>query len=95
MDLSISHVELDSFLAPESTSVTTDPLTAVLLAKLDAVDQRLNALSFNGAASARPSRPFDRVPNLTPEKIAAFKKAGKCFRCGEAGHMKNECPKRK
>ena len=98
MDVSVSNVSLDTFLTPDreftSPSSENDSISAIVLAKLEAVDQRLNALSFGN--NGMPSRRYgDRIPNLTPEKISAFKKAGKCFRCGEVGHMKNECPKRK
>ena len=95
--MEISHIDLDSFLSSDSSSPSSDidSINAVLLAKLHAVDQRLNALAFGSGRSAPPRRENDRIAGLTPEKIAELRKAGKCFRCKEVGHMKNECPKRK
>lgn len=69
-----------------------------LLSKMAAMEMRLNALSAGGASS-RPSgqggyRSRDRIAGLDPKTIKQLQSEGKCFRCKEKGHMKNECPKK-
>ena len=96
---SSSHVPMDinsveSFLQEE---VEQSPSTAgvdvsAMLAQMAAMQQTINALQQSGGSSFR--RNGDRIPGLKPEEIAALLKAGKCFRCKQTGHMKNECPNR-
>lgn len=83
-----------------------DPMMLMLrevVAANKAMEMRLNALSAAPRGGQRGqrgkpnhgSRPAgDRIDGLTPELIQELRTAGKCFRCKETGHMKNECPKK-
>lgn len=73
--------------------------TAVLLAMMQDMQQRLNAMSSgpprNGsrgpsAASSRPAG-SDRVPGLSREDIDRLRREGRCFKCKKPGHTKREC----
>jgi hypothetical protein len=78
-----------------------DPMQAVLN-KMAAMEMKLNALSAvpakgaHGGKSNGGSRPppRDRIDGLTPTLIKQLQAEGKCFRCKEKGHMRNECPKK-
>jgi hypothetical protein len=60
----------------------------------------VNALRASTSSSSAPKPVFgrpprkDRIDGLTPEVIKKLQAEGKCFRCKEPGHMKNECPKK-
>ena len=68
----------------------------LLVAKLESMENRLAALN----SPSRPPNKFtnnksgsrDRIPGLTAADISALQKEGRCFRCRQKGHMKNECP---
>lgn len=65
-------------------------LLAAIMELSSSFDQRLNALAqsrFGGGASRG-----DRVGGLKAGEIAKLMAEGKCFRCKQKGHMKNECP---
>jgi hypothetical protein len=96
--MEISNLELESFfvdepMVPAPSTVSPASGNTALLAKLEALDQRLNALSMSGGAPPRRETQA-RIPGLTTEKIAEYKKGGQCFKCGQKGHMKNECTKK-
>lgn len=75
--------------------------TPAILAMLEKMDARLNALS----AATRQSKPFGgarsgtastaKVAGLDAAEIKKLMSEGKCFRCKQPGHMKNDltCPK--
>jgi hypothetical protein len=68
----------------------------LMLAKLDLMDARLNAMHQPPAKSnysgGRRFSDRTRVPGLKPEDISRLRAEGRCFRCKKTGHMKNECP---
>jgi hypothetical protein len=70
-----------------------DPLSAIL-AKMESMEHRINALGQSGGSSGGVSHDRSRIPDLKPGDIARLQKENKCFRCKKTGHMKNECPLR-
>lgn len=86
----------DSQFALSGTSGLPDALSAVM-AKLEALDMRINALSQgSGGAGVHPMRKGgngDRVPGLKLGDIDRLRAENRCFRCHKTGHMKHECPK--
>lgn len=90
----------------EANDEEVDPMMAMMqqfMATQQAMGAQLNALSaaprhggnHRGGKSNHGGRPKgDRIDGLTPELIKELRAADKCFRCKEAGHKKDECPKR-
>jgi hypothetical protein len=75
-----------------------DPM-AIILAKMESMEHRLNALNHSGgspysssSASYNPDR--SKILGLKPGDLARLRKEGRCFRCKSKDHMKNECPQR-
>ena len=64
---------------------------SLLLAKLEAMEQRLAALTSKSPASNFSNNSGDRVPGLKSSDIDRLMKEGKCFRCKQKGHMKKDC----
>jgi hypothetical protein len=89
------HVPMDinsveSFL-PEDVTVQTPGVDfGSLQAKMESMQQTINALQQHGKCSGH-RRNGDRLAGIKPEVIAARLKAGTCLKCGGEGHMKNEC----
>jgi hypothetical protein len=96
MDLSQSTVDEEEPIE-ETAAAASDP-TAMLLAKLTAMEQKLNAMqssSRGGASSSSyhpPRRSRMHVSGVTPEIATERIARGQCIACGEKGHWKNECP---
>ena len=81
--MEVSNVE-------ETATSSSDPLQ-LLLAKMEALEAKINAV---------PSRPASRAPDRVPgrlyhDDIERLKSEGRCFRCKQKGHMKSECPQAK
>ena len=77
----------------DESSSSSDPLR-LLLAKIETMESRLHSMqhsSNKGKAGNNKSRNY--VPgSLTAADIEKLKKEGRCFRCKQQGHMKNDCP---
>ena len=65
---------------------------SVLLAKLEAMEHRLAALTSKSSSSNSGYKSGDRVPGLKSGDIDRLMKEGKCFRCKQTGHRKADCP---
>ena len=84
---------VESFLVDEhDQSPPAVDAVGSLLAKIEVMQQTINSLQHGGGSTSR--RDGDRIPGLKAGDIEALRKAGKCFRCKQTGHMKNECPQR-
>jgi hypothetical protein len=66
-------------------------MESLLLAKFEAMEQRLAALSSKPAPSNSSNKSGDRVPGLKPGDIERLMKEGRCFRCKQTGHRKADC----
>ena len=101
--MDLNYIELvDSFLADTSLSVDASTSSAAVdpssSARLEAIEQRLNALFQSRGPSEAPRHskgPTDHVPGLSSGDITKMMSEGRCFRCRAKGHMKRECPKNK
>ena len=86
--------EDESFFADSSATGDAKPNASLAIAELLAsFDQRLNAIAQmrqGGGGSSKYGG--DKIQGLTPEMIKKLQAEGKCFRCKQPGHMKNECP---
>lgn len=69
----------------------SDSTNAMLVAKLAAMEERLNLLGQGGSSSA-PKTKKDRIPGLKPEDVAKLMREGRCFKCKSKDHMKRDCP---
>lgn len=88
---------VESFLTEEveQPSSSADSAMSAVLAKMEAMQQTINALQHGGGSSGSSfRRDGDRIVGLKPGEVAELMKAGKCLRCKKKGHMKNECPDR-
>jgi Ty3 transposon capsid-like protein len=86
-----------SNVAPSRSGGTSDLAQSALMSKLDSMEQRLNALFQRGTTGSNPAAGNrDRIQGLKPGDISRLRAEGRCFRCGQKGHMKNDpsCPKR-
>jgi hypothetical protein len=96
--MDINNVEAASDDTDESAEEAgTHALMSKMVNQMSAMELRLNALTGNGGArggagGGRPPR--DRIAGLDAATIKKLQAEGKCFRCKEKGHMKNECPKK-
>lgn len=78
---------------PSTAPTGSDALLASMLSQMQLLHHQVSAL-----AGGRPSdsRSRDRLPDSSfkPGEIAELMKEGRCFRCKQKGHMKNDCPKK-
>lgn len=76
--------------APQADSMAT-----TILAKLEAMEMRINALAQGTAGSTSASSGKkslgDRVPGLKSGDIDRLRAENRCFRCKKKGHFKREC----
>jgi len=75
---------------PDDQPPVPDAMGA-LLARIGEMQQSINALQHS-SKSSKQHRGAELVSGLKPGEIAELMAAGKCFRCKQKGHMKNECP---
>ena len=54
----------------------------------------INGQKPNGANKKKVKGQYQGSNKLTPEELDQYRKAHKCFRCGEQGHTYRECPKK-
>jgi len=109
MDTSLHNIEQDQLdhgnnhYYPEAavgkvptTSVTGNDLVhQTILAKMELMESRLNAMFFKqGNRDRRPSSTNTPVTGLKPGEIEKLRSEGRCFRCKQKGHMKFDCPQR-
>jgi hypothetical protein len=96
--MDINHVALDDAEVEENEAAPRfheDPSVAnqsALLAKVEALEHRLAALSFKAPSSTPSNKSGDRVKGLKSGDIERLMKEGRCFRCKQTGHMKRDCP---
>ena len=86
----VEHEENDS--APRFHEEPSAARESALLAKLEAMEHRLAALTSKSSSSNFNNKTGDRVPGLRSGDIDRLMKDGKCFRCKQKGHMKRDCP---
>jgi hypothetical protein len=79
-----------------SAPLRSEVVMAKMLAKMEAMEQRLNAIGSSSSSSSSSSsgNKKSRIPGLTKEDIVQLQSENRCFRCKGIGHMKNECPQR-
>ena len=65
---------------------------ALLLAKMESMEQRIAALGSKPASSNPSNKSGERVQGLKFGDIDRLMKEGRCFRCKQKGHMKGDCP---
>jgi hypothetical protein len=95
--MEISALEEDLLSESLSSTVVSNPpgdvhsaLLAAMAELSSSFDQRLNALAQSRFGGGAPRG--DRVGGLKAGEISKLMAEGKCFRCKQKGHMKNECP---
>lgn len=84
----------DSFMFQSPEADQTQVVLSQMVNQMAAMDLRLNALFAGGKTGSGRTGKKDRIPGLDAATIKELQAAGKCFRCKEKGHMKNECPKK-
>ena len=85
-----------STLEEEINPPTHESLMTKMMEHMSGIELRLNALSVGARTSNGNDRypRGDRIAGLDAATIKKLQSEGKCFRCKEKGHMKNECPKK-
>ena len=110
MDTSLHHIEQQMFdgdhYGPEATTSAgnapttgSDSVQSAILAKMEMMESRLNAMFAKGNNYGnRDRRPQSgtntQVSGLKPGEVEKLRSEGRCFRCKQKGHMKFECPQR-
>lgn len=80
------------------TDTGADHTIAALMTQVEQLQQRLNSIQQapSDRGYQRVGAPKSgRVSGRTGADISRMMKEGRCFICGNKGHMKNECPKPK
>jgi len=74
-------------------SSAMDPVSVAILAKLEAMNLRINALAHGSAAipGGKKGSNGDKVPGLKSGDIDRLRAENRCFRCKKKGHFKREC----
>lgn len=93
-EVSDDHAPMESDTPSVSTS---DAPLRLLMAKLQSMEQRISAMapngqSRNGAPRRNGHARNERVQGLRPGEIDRRRAERLCFRCGEPGHQKADCP---
>jgi hypothetical protein len=86
--------EDDSFDSSASSKTAADSVLSALVAKLERMDQRINAVVQQRRGGFGQRRSNDLVPGLTAEQVAECLRKGLCLFCQKHGHMKRDCPER-
>ena len=94
--MDLNHVDFSKEEDDSAPRFHDEPASAprvesLLLAKLEAMEQRLTALSSKPPSSNPSNKSGDRVPGLKSGEIDRLMKEGRCFRCKQKGHMKRDC----
>lgn len=102
--MDLSNIEADWEVTDDHHSADASSSSHALLAKvaeqLSVMEMRLNALSSGKPSVRVPTRGNQRrggrdlIDGLDAATIKKLQEEGRCFRCKEKGHMKNECPKK-
>jgi hypothetical protein len=91
--MDLNQVGLESEEADRDPSQAGDSVSAAILAKLEAMDLRINALAQGGAGvSTSNKKSNSKVSGLKPGDIDRLRSENRCFRCKKTGHFKRECP---
>lgn len=84
---------------PSAAPTGSDTLLASMLSQMQVLQHQVSALAGGRAPAAAESRNRDRLPasSFKPGELTELMKEGRCFRCKQKGHMKNDpsCPKNK
>jgi hypothetical protein len=83
-----SEIE-EKYPSPHGADSSSDTMK-LMMAKLESMDARLNSMGPKPSAKTKFGK-ATRVPGLKMEDISRLRSEGRCFRCKQTGHMKNEC----
>jgi hypothetical protein len=86
--------------AAAGSAASNPDVMAAMLNKITMLESRIANIGHGGGNNggahrgnkSGPRRDGSRVPGLKAADIADRRRANQCFRCGEKGHWKNECP---
>lgn len=79
-----AQYSIDDRSEPSASDHAAASAMMALQGKIQALEHRLQNLTFTPRG--------DRVPGLKADEVKKLMKEGKCFRCKKPGHMKNACP---
>jgi len=67
-----------------------------MLSQMQQLQHQVSALAGGRPADSRSRGDRDRLPDSSfkPGEIAELMREGRCFRCKQKGHMKNDCPQK-
>ncbi len=82
-----------NFKSASSPSSAVDVMQA-MMAKMESMENRINSMHQSSNQVNRNKSNNVRVAGLTPTDISDLRAQGKCFRCKQVGHMKNQCPQK-
>jgi len=92
--MDVNYVESgsgDGDLVDQAAAPQVDPVSAAILAKLEAMDLRINALAQGAGTHAGKKATGDKVAGLKAGDIDRLRAENRCFRCKKKGHFKREC----